>query len=153
MSLTHIIRPILLQRLKKLDAYANKAQDIQMHVLQRLLQKAGNTEWGIKHNYAHIKSYEQFTAHTPVNTYEELKGYIDRMRQGEKDVLWPGQVKWYAKSSGTTNDKSKFIPVSKDGLKDTHYAGGTDAVVWDLRNNPKSRLFDGSYMVLLRHAP
>lgn len=154
MSLTHIIRPILLQRLKKLDAYANKAQDIQMHVLQRLLQKAGNTEWGIKHNYAHIKSYEQFTAHTPVNTYEELKGYIDRMRQGEKDVLWPGQVKWYAKSSGTTNDKSKFIPVSKDGLKDTHYAGGTDAVVWYLRNNPKSRLFDGRALILGgSHAP
>lgn len=154
MSLTHIIRPILLQRLKKLDTYANKAQDIQMHVLQRLLQKAGNTEWGIKHNYAHIKSYEQFTAHTPVNTYEELKGYIDRMRQGEKDVLWPGQVKWYAKSSGTTNDKSKFIPVSKDGLKDTHYAGGTDAVVWYLRNNPKSRLFDGRALILGgSHAP
>lgn len=154
MSLTHIIRPVLLQRLKKLDAYANKAQDIQMHVLQRLLQKAGNTEWGIKHNYAHIKSYEQFTAHTPVNTYEELKGYIDRMRQGEKDVLWPGQVKWYAKSSGTTNDKSKFIPVSKDGLKDTHYAGGTDAVVWYLRNNPKSRLFDGRALILGgSHAP
>lgn len=154
MSLTHIIRPILLQRLKKLDAYANNAQDIQMHVLQRLLQKAGNTEWGIKHNYAHIKSYEQFTAHTPVNTYEELKGYIDRMRQGEKDVLWPGQVKWYAKSSGTTNDKSKFIPVSKDGLKDTHYAGGTDAVVWYLRNNPKSRLFDGRALILGgSHAP
>lgn len=154
MSLTHIIRPILLQRLKKLDAYANKAQDIQIHVLQRLLQKAENTEWGIKHNYANIKSYEQFTLHTPVNTYEELKGYIDRMRQGEKDVLWPGQVKWYAKSSGTTNDKSKFIPVSKDGLKDTHYAGGTDAVVWYLRNNPKSRLFDGRALILGgSHAP
>ena len=76
------------------------------------------------------------------------------MRQGEKDLLWPGVVKWYAKSSGTTNDKSKFIPVSKEGLKDTHYRGGTDAVVWYLRNNPQSRIFDGRALILGgSHAP
>lgn len=69
-------------------------------------------------------------------------------------MLWPGVVKWYAKSSGTTNDKSKFIPVSKDGLKDTHYRGGTDAVVWYLRNNPQSRIFDGRALILGgSHAP
>jgi len=76
------------------------------------------------------------------------------MRQGETNVLWPGMVRWYAKSSGTTNDKSKFIPVSRDGLKDTHYAGGRDAVVWYLRNNPQSRIFDGKALILGgSHAP
>lgn len=76
------------------------------------------------------------------------------MRHGEKDVLWPGRVKWYAKSSGTTNDKSKFIPVSADALHDTHYAGGKDAVVWYLRNNPKSKIFDGKALILGgSHAP
>jgi hypothetical protein len=76
------------------------------------------------------------------------------MRQGERDILWPGQVRWYAKSSGTTNDKSKFIPVSKDGLKDTHYAGGRDAVAWYLGNNPHSRIFDGKALILGgSHAP
>ena len=76
------------------------------------------------------------------------------MRQGKADLLWPGKVKWYAKSSGTTNDKSKFIPVSKDGLHNTHYAGGTDCVTWYLRNNPKSRLFDGKALILGgSHAP
>lgn len=76
------------------------------------------------------------------------------MRQGETNVLWPGLVRWYAKSSGTTNDKSKFIPVSRDGLKDTHYAGGRDAVVWYLRNNPQSRIFDGKALILGgSHAP
>ena len=83
-----------------------------------------------------------------LNDYEELKGYIDRMRHGEKDVLWPGRVKWYAKSSGTTNDKSKFIPVSQQGLQDIHYAGGRDAVVLYLRNNPQSRFFDGRGLIL-----
>ena len=76
------------------------------------------------------------------------------MRQGKTDILWPGRVKWYAKSSGTTNDKSKFIPVSKEGIHDTHYAGGTDCVVLYLRNHPKSRLFDGKALILGgSHAP
>ena len=84
----------------------------------------------------------------PVNTYEELKADIDRMRHGESDILWPGKVKWYAKSSGTTNDKSKFIPVSQEGLRNIHYNGGTDAVAFYLRNYPKSRLFDGKALIL-----
>ena len=76
------------------------------------------------------------------------------MRHGERDVLWPGRVKWYAKSSGTTNDKSKFIPVSSEGLQNIHYAGGKDSVSIYLRNNPKSRLFDGRALILGgSHAP
>lgn len=125
-----------------------------MQVLLNLTQKAQNTEWGKTHDFASIKSYEDFAFTSQVNTYEDLKHSIDRMRQGEKDVLWPGYVRWYAKSSGTTNDKSKFIPVSKDGLKDTHYAGGRDAVAWYLGNNPQSRIFDGKALILGgSHAP
>lgn len=125
-----------------------------MQVLQRLTSKAKNTEWGRTHGFADNMGYGAFAASSPVNTYEELKDSIDRMRQGEEDVLWPGAVRWYAKSSGTTNDKSKFIPVSRDGLRDTHYAGGKDAVVWYLRNNPGSRVFDGKALILGgSHAP
>ncbi len=154
MSLTKIIRPVFAHRLHKLDLYASEAEALQRGVLRRLLGKACDTEWGRAHGYTKSLSYEDFARQTPLNTYEELKGYIDRMRHGEKDVLWPGRVKWYAKSSGTTNDKSKFIPVSSDGLHDTHYAGGTDAVVWYLRNNPESRLFDGKALILGgSHAP
>lgn len=83
-----------------------------------------------------------------MNTYEELKEDIDRMRHGESNVLWPGQVKWYAKSSGTTNDKSKFIPVSADGLKQIHYQGGKDVVAFYLENNPASRVLDGKALIL-----
>ncbi len=125
-----------------------------MQVLGRLLNKAEGTEWGREHGFASARTYEQFAATSRVNTYEDLKNFIDRMRQGEADVLWPGRVRWYAKSSGTTNDKSKFIPVSKDGLKDTHYAGGRDAVAWYLGNNPSSRIFDGRALILGgSHAP
>ena len=154
MNLTNIIRPIFSSRLRELDSYATQAQQLQLSVLKRLLCKASDTKWGHQHAYSSTLSYERFAQQTPVNTYEDLKGFIDEMRQGKTDLLWPGRVKWYAKSSGTTNDKSKFIPVSKDGLNDTHYAGGTDSVTWYLRNNPKSRLFDGKALILGgSHAP
>ena len=149
-----MVRPVFWTRRKALERYGHEAEALQRGVMKRLVQKAEHTEWGKSHGFAKVKTYEDFAASSGVNTYEELKGYIDRMRQGEKDVLWPGTVRWYAKSSGTTNDKSKFIPVSPDGLKDTHYAGGRDVVVWYLDNNPQSRIFDGKALILGgSHAP
>ena len=154
MSITSIIRPFLVKRAGRLDRYATQTADIQQRVLQQLLSKAADTEYGQRFGFDSIRSYDDFAQRVPLNSYEELKGYIDRMRHGEKHVLWPGQVQWYAKSSGTTNDKSKFIPVSKQCLHDTHYAGGTDAVCLYLRNNPKSRLFNGRALILGgSHAP
>lgn len=154
MSVTSIIRPFFNPRLRQLGLYDSQAQSLQEQVLKRLLTRAANTEWGHAHGYSSQMTYSQFAAHTPVSSYEELKSYIDRMRHGERDVLWPGRVKFYAKSSGTTSDKSKFIPVSHDGLHDTHYAGGRDAVVWYLSRHPHSRLFDGKALILGgSHAP
>ena len=154
MSITSIARLGLMSRLKQLDRYATDAEALQMQTLHNLVHQARHTEWGTGHGFDNVKTYEQFASSSPVNTYEELKQSIDRMRQGERDILWPGKVQWYAKSSGTTNDKSKFIPVSPKGLHDTHYRGGTDAVVWYLRNNPQSRLFDGKALILGgSHAP
>ena len=149
-----MVRPVFWTRRRALERYGHEAEALQRGVMKRLVQKAEHTEWGKSHGFAKVKTYEDFAASSGVNTYEELKGYIDRMRQGEKDVVWPGTVRWYAKSSGTTNDKSKFIPVSPDGLKDTHYAGGRDVVVWYLGNNPQSRIFDGKALILGgSHAP
>jgi len=131
-----------------------QAEAVQRHVLKQLLRRAAATEWGRRYGYAHIGSYEDFAVRVPLTTYEDLKESIDRMRRGQADVLWPGKVRWYAKSSGTTNDKSKFIPVTRDYLHDTHYAGGTDAVALYLAANPRSRLFDGRALILGgSHAP
>ena len=153
MSLTKIIRPIFAPRYKKIETFATDAEALQMKVLRRLLHEAKDTEWGLAHHFGDITSYEQF-AHSDVNDYDHLKDFIDRMRHGEPDVLWPGRVRWYAKSSGTTNDKSKFIPVSAQALKDTHYAGGTDSVICYLHHNPESRLLDGRALILGgSHAP
>lgn len=153
MSLTSFIRPVFAKRQHKLEQHWTRAKELQCAVLEKLICRAADTEWGHMYQYDRIRSYDDFT-HVPVNTYEELKGYIDRMRHGERDILWPGTVRWYAKSSGTTNDKSKFIPVSREGLQDIHYAGGTDAVAFYLKNYPKSRLFDGRALILGgSHAP
>ena len=127
---------------------------MQREVLRHLIQRAKGTEYGRQHDFDAIADYETFARRVPVNTYEELKGQIDRMRHGEQDVLWPGRTRWYAKSSGTTNDKSKFIPVTNEGLKRIHYAGPFDSVAFYLQNNPQSRLFDGRAMILGgSHAP
>ena len=137
-----------------LEKHQNGGEALQRAVLEHLIQKAKDTEYGRNHAFDSIKGYDDYVGCVPVNTYEELKGDIDRMRQGETDILWPGRTKWYAKSSGTTNDKSKFIPVTQDGLHDIHYAGGFDSVAIYLRNNPKSRLFDGRALILGgSHAP
>ena len=143
MRLTHIIGQVFVPRQRALERYQNDGELLQRGVLTHLIGAAKDTEYGRHHAFTAIKGYDDFVSHVPVNTYEELKGDIDRMRQGETDILWPGRVKWYAKSSGTTNDKSKFIPVSPEGLQKIHYAGGRDSVAIYLRNNPKSAMFDG----------
>ena len=154
MSLTKIARNLFAPRWHELERHQTDGEALQREVLARLTSRAKDTEYGRKHLFDAVKSYDDFVRNTPVNTYEELKNDIDRMRQGESDVLWPGRVKWYAKSSGTTNDKSKFIPVSPDGLKHLHYKGGTDVVAMYLRNNPQSRMFDGKGLILGgSHAP
>lgn len=131
-----------------LEKHYTQPEALQEAVLRHLLERGSNTEYGRNHLLSPKNSYEEFAKNVPINTYEELKRDIDRMRHGEADVLWPGQVQWYAKSSGTTNDKSKFIPVSAEGLHDIHYQGGKDVVTFYLRNNPNSRLFDGKSLIL-----
>ena len=149
MSLTSIVGRLFLPRQKKIEqSHVHEAEQTQERVLSHLVSRARQTEYGRKHAFSAVKGYEDFVRNVPVNTYEELKNDIDRMRHGEADVLWPGKVKWYAQSSGTTNDKSKFIPVSAEGLQRIHYQGGKDVVSLYLRNNPKSRMFDGRGLIL-----
>lgn len=148
MNLTRIASKFFIPRQKELEKHYSHPELLQHHVLNYLIGKGQRTEYGRNHLLGAVKTYEDFVQHISVATYEELKGDIDRMRHGEPNVLWPGVVKCYAKSSGTTNDKSKFIPVSHDGLHNLHYKGGKDVVALYLRNNPDSRIFDGKSLIL-----
>jgi hypothetical protein len=137
-----------LPRQRELEKHYSHPEALQQEVLKYLISKGQNTEYGRNHLLSSTNTYSDFAKNVPLNSYEELKGAIDRMRHGEANVLWPGQVRWYAKSSGTTNDKSKFIPVSNEGLQNIHYRGGQDVVALYLRDHPGSRLFDGKSLIL-----
>lgn len=148
MSITSIASLYFKKRQKELERHQTEGVALQAETLRNLIARGKDTEYGRKHILGATRNYEDFAINVPVNTYEELKNDIDRMRHGEENILWPGRVRWYAKSSGTTNDKSKFIPVSDESLQRIHYAGGNDTVAFYLRNNPKSRLFDGRALIL-----
>ncbi len=155
MSITKFLNKVYFApRLKEIALYANHAGELQERVLKRLLHAAANTEWGKKYDYASIHTYEEFRKRLPIQTYEEIKPYVTRLRSGEQNLLWPSEIRWFAKSSGTTNDKSKFLPVSKESLHDTHYQGGSDVVALYLSQNPESRFFSGKGLILGgSHAP
>jgi hypothetical protein len=148
MSITNIIKPVFNARLKAIDLYATRPGEIQEGVMRKLLSSAADTEWGRKYNYKSIKTYNEFRDTVPVQTYDDIKGYVERMRNGEQNLLWPSEIRWFAKSSGTTNDKSKFLPVSREALKNIHYKGGADAVALYLSQNPQSRFFSGKGLIL-----
>ncbi len=149
MNTTSLLNKIYFERrLRELDRYTDQAGELQQNVLDRLLKTAAYTEWGKKYEYKSISNYEEFKSRVPVQTYEEIKSYVERLRGGEQNLLWPSNIRWFAKSSGTTNDKSKFLPVSKESLKDTHYRGGQDAVTIYLSQNPESRFFSGKGLIL-----
>ncbi|MBR2301977.1 MAG: GH3 auxin-responsive promoter family protein [Bacteroidaceae bacterium] len=154
MDKTFLFRPYMAHRAKQISKYAQHTEEIQMRVLMNLVKSATNTEWGRLNDYKNIKTYTDFASKVAVQNYDSLKDYIDRMRQGESDILWRGKCRWYAKSSGTTNDKSKFIPVTSEGLKNVHYRGGTDVIALYLNNNPQSKIFSGKALILGgSHAP
>lgn len=137
------------RRIRQISRYAYKAEAIQQEQFDKLIKKARNTSFGEKYGFSQVGfDYAQFAQVVPISTYDDIKPWIERMLAGEKNVLWPGLCKWFAKSSGTTSDKSKYIPVTNYALKHTHYRGGTDSVVIYLKLNPNSKLFKGKGLIL-----
>ncbi len=146
---TAIARHIFRRRAKEIARYVEHSEELQERVLQHLVAQARGTVFGSTHHFADIHSYTDFARTVPTTTYDTLQHLIDRMRHGERDVLCRGQVRWYAKSSGTTADRSKFIPVTRAGLRDTHYRGSTDTVALYLaQKRGGSRLFEGKGLIL-----
>ena len=148
MNITKLINKAFSLRLKEIERYATHAGEIQNEVFMRLINQAANTEWGRKYDYKSIRNYNDFRSRLPIQTYEEIKPYVERLRAGEQNLIWPSEIRWFAKSSGTTNDKSKFLPVSKESLQDIHYKGGKDAVTLYFNINPDSRFFSGKGLIL-----
>jgi hypothetical protein len=142
------IQKLFTLRYNEIDYFAQNPVEQQDEVLQNLLRSAQKTEWGKHYGFSSIKNAEQYAKNVPVGDYETLKLFIERMIAGEKDILWPGRVKWFAKSSGTTSDKSKFIPVSNEALRKCHLKAPVDVFAIYLRNYPHTNILKGKNLTI-----
>ena len=143
-----ILSNILKKRINHINRISENPIETQKKTLKYLINTSKNTEFGIEHSFNRISNYETFINYIPIRDYEELFKYIKRIREGGGDILWPGEIRNFAKSSGTTNAKSKFIPLSKETLYNCHYKGGKDMLALYLNSNPNSKMFDGKGIIL-----
>jgi len=133
----------LKKRFHQIDLFLKYPNEVQEELLFGLIDKAKDTEIGKEFDFTSIKTYAEFANRVPVSNYEQYHERIERSRQGENNIFWPNPIKWFAKSSGTTSGKSKFIPVSIESLEDCHYAASKDLLCMYLNNNEGSQLFTG----------
>ena len=139
---------LIKKRIHQIDLFMKYPHEVQEEWFKKLIQTAKDTEWGKKFDYESINSVSKFAERVPVSTYEDLKPFIDRLREGEQNLLWPEEVKWFAKSSGTTAGKSKFIPVTESALNDCHYKGGKDMLSMYFNQFPEADLFNGDGLAM-----
>ena len=143
-----ILKFALKKRIHEIDKYRRSPFDAQWTIFRKLIEFARNTEFGRKYQFEKINTFEDYQRLVPISTYEDLFPYIEKCMAGQDHILWPGKIKWFSKSSGTTNAKSKFIPVTAESLHQCHYKGGKDLLSLYFNNCPESRLFDGKGLAI-----
>jgi hypothetical protein len=143
-----IVNWLNIKRINQIELFKKFPVETQQEILYKLLAKSASTEWGKKYGYSSIKSISDFQARFPVQTYEDIIPYVERLRKGESNLLWPGEIKWFAKSSGTTATKSKFIPMSHEALEECHYRAGKDIIIIYSMLFPDTKIFSGKGLTL-----
>lgn len=146
--LPSIINWLNTKRLYQIDLFKKYPVETQQETLTQLISRARDTEWGVEHRYSAIDSVNEYRKRVPLQNYESIIPYVERLRAGEKNILWPGEVRWFAKSSGTTSTKSKFIPITKESLEETHYRGFKDCMAIYFSLNPETEIFKGKGLTL-----
>jgi hypothetical protein len=136
------------KRIEEVQRAIDNPVDTQQTVFKDLIEHGAYTEFGKAYGFKSIKNFDDFRNRVPIHDYEDLKPYINKMMNGEQNVLWPSEIKWFAKSSGTTSDKSKFIPVSFEALEKCQFRGGRDMLTFYCHNNPDTRIFEGKGLIL-----
>ncbi len=139
---------LIKKRLQQIELFREHPRLAQLEMFHALMQAARYTEWGRKYDYATITDPDEFRKRVPLQDYEDVKPYVERLRKGEQNLLWPTDMRWFAKSSGTTGDRSKFIPVSREALEDCHYKGGKDLIAFHYQQFPESKLYQGMSLVV-----
>jgi hypothetical protein len=146
--LNSILTWVMKKRIHQIELFLKYPEEVQREVFQKLIATGKNTEFGRKYGFADIRSPEDFKKQVPVYSYESTFPYIERIMKGEQNILWPSEIKWFAKSSGTTNQRSKFIPVSPEALEDCHFKGGKDMLSIYMNNRPTTELFSGKGLAI-----
>ena len=139
---------LIKKRLQQIELFRDNPLMAQLEVFHALIGAAKYTEWGRKFDYSSITDPNIYRDRLPIQDYEDVKPYVERLRKGEQNLLWPTDIRWFAKSSGTTHDRSKYIPVSREALEDCHYKGGKDLIALHYEQFPESKLFQGKSLVL-----
>jgi len=135
-------------RLEEIEYFRRHAEEIQENQFKQLIQSASDTVFGQKYHFDEIKSRHEFSSRVPVHDYEKLKPYIFRIMHGEQNILWNTETKWFAKSSGTTSDKSKFIPITRESLENCHFRSGKDIFAMFTSSYPDTNIFSGKTLTL-----
>lgn len=146
--LNSILTWVMKKRIHDIELFIKYPHDVQQELFKKLLSNAKNTEFGKKYDFKGISSYQQYTERVPVHAYEDIFPYIERLMRGEQNILWPSEITWFAKSSGTTNARSKFIPVSPEALEDCHFKGGKDLISIYVNNYPDTKMFTGKGLTI-----
>ena len=141
--LNSILTWVMKKRIHQIELFMKYPHEVQEELFRKLIQTGAQTEFGKEYGFNDIETYQQFREHIPIHSYEKIFPYIERHLRGEQNILWPTEIKWFSKSSGTTNARSKFIPVSQEALEDCHFKGGKDLLSIYVNNFPNTRLFDG----------
>lgn len=136
------------KRMHQIDLFMKYPHEVQEELFKTLITTGRNTEFGRTHGFADVHTEDQFRRLIPISSYEEISPYIERNMAGEQNLLWPSDVKWFAKSSGTTNARSKFIPVSYEALEECHFKGGKDMLSIYCNNFPDTKIFDGKGLTI-----
>lgn len=148
MPFNSIFAWVMKKRLHQIDLFRKYPLEVQQELFERMIHAATKTAFGKLHGFDSISSYDDFRTNVPLQDYDTIKPWIDRLMQGEQNLLWPQETKWFAKSSGTTSDRSKFIPVTKESLEDCHYKGGKDLLALYYENYPNRKLYNGKHLII-----
>jgi len=146
--LNSLLKWLMKNRIPRIHHFMKNPIEVQQDCLKMLTEVASDTEYGKKYGFGSVNNANDFRNNAPIHTYESIKPYIDRLLKGEQDLLWPSKIKWFAKSAGTTADKSKFIPVSNESLEECHFKGGKDVIALYADKYPETEAFSGKNLTI-----
>jgi hypothetical protein len=146
--LNSILTWVMKKRIHDIELFMKYPHEVQAELFKKLVDQGKNTEFGKKYDFKSITSYREYKERVPVQAYEQIFPYIERLMRGEQNLLWPSEITWFAKSSGTTNARSKFIPVSPEALEDCHFKGGKDLISIYVNNYPETKMFTGKGLTI-----